>query len=209
MAKREHGGAGQNWRCGVAHKVRGDSVAASRHLACRRPYDNQERSAPYGRGRMGIASPPAVPMTRRRQNYPHNQTQRPETIGFRDGPVGDAKPCPRRRQLSPKAAIRPPEEVQVTDSLGRWRLCLRGSPQCPGRVCPAHVGRGRNEPRVAYLLPSLVGRFSGAARPILRAFAIPFEPSLDCHSSGCKIPPAEMKGASRMRTTSDIGRMAQ
>jgi hypothetical protein len=27
--------------------------------------------------------------------------------------------------------------------------------------------------RGAYLLPSLVGRFSGAARPILRAFAIP------------------------------------
>jgi hypothetical protein len=131
-------------------------------------------------------------MTRRRQNYPHNQTQRPETIGFRDGPVRDAKACPRRRQLSPKAAIRPPEEVQVTDSLGRWRLCLRGSPQCPGRVCPAQVGRGRNEPRVRTCCQaSLV---SGAARPILRAFAISFEPSLDCHSSGCNDPTRRNEG---------------
>jgi hypothetical protein len=57
MAEREHGGAGQNRRCGVAHKVRGDSVAAPRpEPALRAAVTLAARSSLSWSGPLGQAS---------------------------------------------------------------------------------------------------------------------------------------------------------
>jgi hypothetical protein len=71
---------------------------------------------------------------------------------------------------------------------GSLEAMLARQPPMPRPRLPSASRSWAKRTEGAYLLPSLVGRFSGAARPILRAFAIPFEPSLDCHSSGCNDP---------------------
>jgi hypothetical protein len=100
------------------------------------------------------------------------------------------------------AAVGPLQLIErvVRDHEGPgWRLCLRGSPQCPGRVCPAQVGRGRNESRCV-LAAKPRWTVQRCRPPDLEGLRDP----LELHPwtailVGAMIPPAEMKGVSRMR----------